>query len=348
MEPDRTPATPADLPHARPLRQSLDMVRRAVRSHGLWHPGDRVLVACSGGPDSMGLLALLVALQPSLGHTLAVAHVDHGLRPESGAVAAQVRLLAESLALPVAVVRVVLTPGAQVEARARDERYRALARVRGDLGCACAATAHHTDDLAETLLLRMARGAGPDALAGIRRMREDGVVRPALDLDRSQLAAWARWAGWLATADLDPMNRDARHARTRVRSDALPALERALPGAVRGLARTADALAQHDGALDGWIRLALGTRIVEDPAHRSMVVDLAGVALDRPCALALVRHLASRLGTAAPSLRALDNVWRWHQRGRRTPCYVHGLLVTTAGTGWRIVARDVADPAPAD
>ena len=191
----------------------------------LWTPADRVLVAVSGGADSVTLLRLL----HGLGLDLAVAHIDHGLRgPESDADAAFVRALAEELGLPVFVERVEVAPG-NVQAAARAARYAAFGRAARAAGASVLATAHHADDLAETVLMQLARGAGPGGLGGVpvsRPLAPDSpvrVVRPLLAVAKADLAACAEAEGWAWREDAS--NTTGRYRRNRVRHRLLPALE---------------------------------------------------------------------------------------------------------------------------
>ena len=290
----------------RPLRRALDTVRRAVRTAKLWSPGARMLLGCSGGLDSMVALELLVQLRPSLRHGLAIAHVDHGLWPGSVAAVSLVRTAAERHGLAFASVRLDLAAGAQLEARARDARYAALQAMGRDLACDGVVTAHNADDQAETLLLRLARGSGLDALAGIRRRRDDGdgllpVVRPLLGLDRPRLRACADSLG-LAWHE-DPSNANIAFTRNDIRHNVLPALEAAVPGAASGLARTAEHLAAHEGVLDAWIGRALAGDLQIGP--EGALLAAAAVPDDPDQIAALLRHVCRRLGAPPPSTRAV-------------------------------------------
>src|SRR5262245_5064280 len=145
-----------------------------VRRHGLLRGGETVLVAVSGGPDSVALLDVLVQLAPGLGVRLAVAHVDHGLRAESGDDAEFVRALAERLGVPFHLERVHVRKGPPwegLEAEARRARHAALELRAGAVGATRIATGHTADDQAETVLMRLLGGAGPRGLAGIAPVR---------------------------------------------------------------------------------------------------------------------------------------------------------------------------------
>ena len=227
----------------------LRALERSARALGL--PGRRVLVACSGGVDSVALLEGLVRLRARLGLELAVGHVDHGLREDSAADAAFVVRLAEKHALAVRSERV--DPGALRSGRssrerptwqeaARRARYDALRRHAEALGADVIATGHTQDDQAETVLLRLLRGAGPDGLAGIpERSPDGGIVRPLLGVSRSEIEAFARREGleWRE----DPSNRSPAYARSRLRRDWIPGLREAFnPQLLRAIADLAEAM----------------------------------------------------------------------------------------------------------
>ena len=213
-----------------------ESVEKAVAS-GLLPSGQAVLAACSGGADSVALAAALAGRSDI---RVAVGHVDHGLRPESAADAEHVRKLAERLGVPLFIERLAGLPvrEAGLEAAAREGRYAALARLAVHAGCSLVATAHTRRDQAETLLLRLLRGAGPGALAGVRRERPISpavrLVRPLLDVSRSATEAYCREQGLAFLSD--PHNVDPARARARLRAlwpellELNPRLEEALAG----------------------------------------------------------------------------------------------------------------------
>ena len=234
----------ARLPTVGTLAES---VANAVRD-GLIPP--RVMVACSGGADSVALAATVARHG---GVTSVIGHVDHGLRPESSGEAVQVRALADRLGVPFFVERLegLTTRASGLEAAARQGRYAALARLAKQAGATAVATAHTRRDQAETLLLRLIRGAGPGALAGVRRRRPlaDGIdlIRPFLDVSRADTEAFCSAEG-LAYVD-DPHNSDP--ARTRARLRALwPQLLELNPRLEEALAGAADLLAEENDLLE--------------------------------------------------------------------------------------------------
>ncbi len=183
-------------------------------------PNARIGVAVSGGPDSLALLLLAASARRGL---VEAATVDHGLRPGSGEEAKQVGEICSGLGVRHNILPVDLgdAPHANLQARAREARYRALGRWATDRGLAAVATAHHCDDQAETLLMRLARGAGVGGLVGIRPSRPLGegdvlLIRPLLDWRRSELREIVDEAG-LRPVD-DPANGDQRFDRSRARA----------------------------------------------------------------------------------------------------------------------------------
>lgn len=205
-------------------------VLHEIRRRRLWTAGQRVAVAVSGGVDSVVLLDVLARTARAHGGRLEVVTVDHRARPDSGADADFVWALAQARGLPV--TRFDLAPGPGTEAAWRAARYAALDRV----GVDAIALGHHGDDLAETVLIQLVRGAGPAAI-GPMSWRRGRYVRPLLSATRAEIAAYATSRGlqWRE----DPSNGDPRHLRVRVRREVLPLLEAIRSGAGRAIARFA-------------------------------------------------------------------------------------------------------------
>jgi tRNA(Ile)-lysidine synthase len=216
-----------------------------------FEPGDLVLVACSGGADSLALAAATAFEAPRAGLRTGAVTVDHGLQVGSAGRAQEVARVLRGLGLaPVEVVQADVGTAGGPEAAARTARYHALAEVAARLGAAAVLLGHSRDDQAETVLLGLARGSGARSLAGMAPA-SGRYRRPFLHLDRATLRQAATAAG-LHPWD-DPHNDDPAFARVRVRREALPALERALgPGVAAALARTARLLRDDADALDGW------------------------------------------------------------------------------------------------
>ena len=216
--------------------------------------GIPLVLAVSGGPDSTALLHGAARLAPRRGWRLTVAHLDHALRPSSAEEARAVADASAALGLPSELRRVDVASLAAAEHRSpedagRQARYRFLEEVATGLGReALIATAHTADDAAETVLLRLARGAGLRGLRGIPA-RRGRIVRPLLGERRAALREALDAAG--IPYSLDPTNEDPRHAaRNRVRAELLPALERLNPAAVEALVRFGRLAADDDDLLD--------------------------------------------------------------------------------------------------
>jgi tRNA(Ile)-lysidine synthase len=250
-------------------------VLAACRRHGFPSAGTRVVVAVSGGADSLCLLLVLDALRPVLGCALTVAHVHHGLRgAEADRDQAFVLGLAAEMGLPCLVERVDVRAGKRPreseEAAARRLRYAALRRLAASAGAECIAVAHTLDDQAETVLQHLLRGAGIDGLAGMRAHQGD-VARPLLEISRRQVEDCLRAFGRAPCQDAT--NGDRRYQRNAVRLDVLPALERLNPRARQALARGASILAQDAE----YLRLAAGEAL----ARLRLTGPPPGIALDR-------------------------------------------------------------------
>ncbi|GAA3751990.1 tRNA(Ile)-lysidine synthase [Spinactinospora alkalitolerans] len=223
-------------------------VRRAL---GGLDAGDLVLVACSGGPDSLALAGAAAFVAPRMGLRVGGVTVDHGLQEGSAERAREVAAVLRGLGLdPVEEVAVAVPRSGGPEGAARTARYAALERIADAHRSAAVLLGHTRDDQAETVLLGLARGSGARSLAGMAP-RAGRYLRPLLDLDRATVHAAAGLMGFEPWRD--PHNADPAYTRSRVRHDALPALERVLgPGIAEALARTAALLRDDADALDAW------------------------------------------------------------------------------------------------
>ncbi|MEV4495080.1 tRNA lysidine(34) synthetase TilS [Micromonospora arborensis] len=278
-------------------------IRVAVRRALTGLPsGGPVLVACSGGADSLALAAATVFVAPRLGRAAALVTVDHGLQDGSAERAEAVADWARGAGFPSAtVVRVEVAgrPGGP-EAAAREARYEALTEAARQQNAVAVLTGHTRDDQAETVLLALARGAGPRGLAGMPARRDlAGVplLRPLLEIGREQTRAACAALG--LSPWQDPHNTDPSYARSRVRADLLPALVRALgPGVVDNLARTARLVAADNAALDELAATALAA--ARCPGRGLSVPGLVGLV---PAVRGRVLHSWAReLGAAAGAL----------------------------------------------
>lgn len=194
------------------------------------------MAAYSGGADSSALLYGLHALRQTEGFELSCVHVNHGLRPQSLEEEAHAIRTAEQLGVPIFVKRVLVTPGQNLEASARTARHMAFREAMKDANAQALALGHHADDQAETLLMRLMYGTGPEGLGGMSEYCR-GLWRPLLPMRRDDLRAFLLELGvnWVE----DSSNLDEHHLRNYLRHQVMPLLERRSPGFQLRVARTA-------------------------------------------------------------------------------------------------------------
>ncbi|MFM7674586.1 MAG: tRNA lysidine(34) synthetase TilS [Synechococcus sp.] len=245
------PAAPAWSAH------HLRLHRWLRRQPALLPPGAAVLLAVSGGQDSMALTALLQDLSRLHHWRLQLWHGDHGWREESARQAAELQRWAEERQLPLQMERAKGLP--QTEDAARRWRYSRLAHWAAEQGCPRVATAHTATDRAETLLLHLARGSHRRGLASLRRLRplqgQTLLVRPLLPFSREDTGRICRSLALPVWHDAS--NEDPRFARNRIRQELLPVLEELHPGASRRIAAQAQRLAEELEAEEELLALVL-------------------------------------------------------------------------------------------
>ncbi|MDC0719734.1 tRNA lysidine(34) synthetase TilS [Nannocystis bainbridge] len=228
------------------IASALGPVRRSLRAAGSPH---RLLVACSGGADSTALVGLLHLLARDEALALIVAHVDHGLRPESADEAAVVARSAAERGLACVSTRLSLSPGSGLPARAREARRAALSAFATAHACDAIALGHTATDQAETLLMHAARGCGLEGLAAMRPW-EAPWLRPLLELPRAGTRALCERMG-MTWCD-DPTNTDEEQPRIRVRERVLPELRAHNPRVEAALVCLATQAADAEEALRDW------------------------------------------------------------------------------------------------
>jgi len=218
----------------------------AVSLHHIFEPGERVVVAVSGGPDSLALLSVLREILPAVPLHLTVAHFDHAWRPDSQDDRDFVASMAAKWGYEFQTARAAGgTP--HTESAARTARYAFLRRIAGETNSTAIALGHTQDDQVETLLLHLLRGSGSRGLGAMRR-RDRDLARPLLDISRHQIETYL--ARLHLTPRRDPSNEDPRFTRNRLRQQLLPAIDAFDSGARELLARTADILGEEDRYLD--------------------------------------------------------------------------------------------------
>ena len=226
-------------------------MRRTIRRHDLCPPGTRLLVAVSGGSDSVALTFILRELAGSFS-IAGLAHFNHHLRPTADRDELFCRALADRIELPFVaggadVREYAASARLGIEDAARRARYAFLHRSAADLGAGRIALGHTRDDQAETFLLKLIRGAGPTGLGGIYP-RRDALVRPLLDVSRADLREYlgTRGEAWVE----DESNAALTNARSRVRHRVIPELDAAYGGPTAASIARAAGLAREDG---GWL-----------------------------------------------------------------------------------------------
>lgn len=287
-----------------------DVVERAgaaVDRHGMLGPEERVLVAVSGGPDSVCLLDVLSRLARRHGYVIAAAHVNHGLSQESDDVAAGVSTAVAEAGFEIHVIRAPDLDGPNLHARAREFRYRFFETIAARWGATRIATGHTLDDRVETTLARLIHGAGTDGLAGLPPS-QGRRIRPLVDIRRSETRAYCDAVG--LNYYEDPANEDERFERVVIRRHVVPAIEeRWGEGAIRAMGVSADRLAEDAAALAG-----LADRVYEGVSKTSeegVSFDL-GVILEAPRAFRrrilerAVGRVRDRSGGIEAALDALE------------------------------------------
>lgn len=216
----------------------LTLAKRTVTDEQLFGSGDRVMVACSGGPDSMALLHVLALMRKKRKHEVIAAGIDHGLRPEAVAELNLVARVAKDHDIRFIKTKVEVREGGNLQERAREARHTALAAAAEQEKATHVALGHTADDRAETVIIRLLRGTGPKGLAAMPAaapafVGDVPLVRPLIAARRRDVMAHLRRHGvpWA----MDPSNFDNRFLRVRVRREVLPLLEDMSPRVVEHL-----------------------------------------------------------------------------------------------------------------
>jgi len=316
--PLRRPAGPEERTGVNPAKTLLHTVRETMATYGMIRPGDGIVVAVSGGSDSLCLLDVLCRLAPAFSLRLAVAHFDHGLREgEDESETRFVRQAARERGLPFEVERAsyaLRDQGGSLEERAREARYAFLERARQAHGAKRVAVGHTLDDQAETVLMRLLRGAGPDGLAAIPPVRDPGVIRPLIQVRRRDVQAYLEEGGisWLT----DSSNLLNRHLRNRIRRELLPELLTYQPRLVEHLGVLADLCREENKFLGELAGAWVEGQALEDGEDGSVALPLTPLLeLSGAFRRRVIRHA---LGRTEGGLRRID---------RRHVASVEGLVL---------------------
>jgi tRNA(Ile)-lysidine synthase len=300
-------------------------VLNTIRQHEMFEPGDSVVVAVSGGPDSVCMLRVLDELSGALSLQLVVAHVDHVTRNgESHRDAAFVERLADSMGLECHIETIDVAgskpPGVSFEIAARRARYEFLENLARNTRSSKIAVGHTANDQAETMLMRLMAGTGRRGIAGMRPVRPLGdvvVVRPLIDVKRTEIMGYLE--SRKITFQIDRTNLDRRYNRNKVRLDLIPTLEREYnPNVADALCRAARLLQEEEDYLSACAR--------ETAAQVVLHEDTSAIAMSRPAYSAASPVLRRRLlidlvrkvseATARPTLESIESADRLCVDGR--------------------------------
>ncbi|MBH0203381.1 MAG: tRNA lysidine(34) synthetase TilS [Nitrospira sp.] len=293
-------------------------VVRTVRSRGLFQRGQHIVVAISGGPDSVALLSILHHLRSRWALTLSAVHCNYGLRgAESERDQQFVEAFCQALGVSLHVRRVGLqTDGRKtsLQAEARDLRYRVMQEIAEHCGADRIAVGHTADDQAETVLLWMLRGAGLTGLSGMPAFRDHNVIRPLYETPRQEILAYLCTAG--VSFREDSSNVKPHYLRNRVRREVIPILAQLVPSSVDALCRLAEICRVDDRYLDRQMT-TLSSSAVERESDGGWKIDRVCLlelpeALQRRCIRNLFRQYDDQL--RSPSLRTVDRIIRLASR----------------------------------
>jgi tRNA(Ile)-lysidine synthase len=298
----------------------LHQVVRTVRSRNLFQRGQHLLVAISGGPDSVALLSILHHLRSRWELTLTAVHCNYGLRgAESEGDQEFVEDFCQGLGVPLHVRRVEFHRDgrkASLQAEARVIRYRVMQEIAEKCEADRIAVGHTADDQAETVLLWMLRGAGLTGLSGMPAYRNNNVIRPLYDSKRQDILMYLRTAG-LSFRE-DSSNVQPRYLRNRVRREVIPILSRLVPSSVDALCELADICREDDRYLDQQVDACCAPAVTRGSAggwaiDRGFLLELP-YALQRRCIRNLFRQNDDHF--RSPSVQTVDRIIRLASKKR--------------------------------
>lgn len=277
-------------------------VAHSMQSHDMVRAGDRVLMAISGGPDSMALARAMQRLALELEIRIGLAHLNHGLRgPDADRDQAFVRQFADEHGLPCFcetrdVAALARDKKTSLEEAGRQARYDFFSRIAADQGYTCLATGHTRDDAVEQVLMALIRGSGSTGLAGIPAIRDHWIIRPLIDCSRLEIMDFLNALD--QTSVTDDSNQDASFLRNRVRNHLIPLLEKDYnPGMKQGLHRLSRILYEENRFLEDHARQAFDT-CVEKKDSQAVILFLAKLETCHPALVPRVfRHAIRHVKT---------------------------------------------------
>ncbi len=308
-------------------------VHQSILARDLLRQGDRIVVAVSGGPDSVALLACLVALSARWKWDLSVGHVNHGLRgAESDGDADFVQRLGYDMGVPVSVRNIRLKKSdaklskQSFQAYAREVRYHALESILKERNATKIALGHMADDQAETVLMWMFRGSGTGGLSGIPLKRGERIVRPILDIPRTDIIAYLKQRQ--LSYRLDSSNAEPVYLRNRLRQDLVPHLKEYAPGIVQTLSRQAEMIRDDHAYLEN-IAAEFFQQICVTKAEQQLQMDTVAL-LALPLS---IRRRVIRCGFQ--QLKGNTHDLRFDVVQRLLDCLKHGQ------SGWTMKISDI-------
>ncbi|TKB72661.1 MAG: tRNA lysidine(34) synthetase TilS [Nitrospira sp.] len=293
---------------------------RTVRQQQLFVPGQHLLVAVSGGPDSIALLSLLYRMVRSWQLKLTVVHCNYGLRgAESDGDESFVKAFCRERDLPLIVHRPLLVKRRQrssLQATARDARYDFMKQLAQEIGADHIAVGHTANDQAETVLMWLMRGAGLAGLAGMRYVREDRIIRPLLAATREEVEGYLDHEG--LTYRRDSSNEKPLYRRNRIRMELLPVILGLAPAAVRVLQRQADVLGEDERYLAGVTTELAGVLVRQCPGGEQRVDRQSFLGLPVALQRRLVRQILRTYDQEerASSLQVVESVRSLFLKGK--------------------------------
>ena len=318
----------------------MDLLPWMERWHMLPPEGGVILCAVSGGRDSVCLLHYLTTIAPRRGFSVAAAHLNHRMRPEAQRDEDFVRGLCREWNVPfyteaAPVYEMAARWGLGVEETGRRLRYDFFLRTADAIGAAYIATAHHAQDQAETVLLNLLRGTGPEGLGGIPPVR-GRIIRPLLQTGRAEIEDYLQKNGLPHVED--STNQDTHYARNRLRRELWPQLETVNPAVTRAIGRTAEIVRGENAYLDTLAAERL-------PAEGTAVETAALLAAPEPLRPRMVRLLLDRLPTGKKDVSAvhMDAVLALAEGGGTLD--LPGGARAVCRNGWlRLTVKETAPP----
>ena len=285
--------------------QTLKKIKHTLSRHRMISEGDSVIVAVSGGPDSVCLLHILHELKNELHIHLVVAHFDHGLRPaEDESETAFVLGLAESLNLPFETAKGHLLAkrarGSKEEV-ARTARYSFLEKVRKKHKARKIALGHNLNDQAETIVMRLLRGSGPSGLTGIPPCRDGSIFRPLIEIERTEIENYLKAKKLASVTDSSNLKTDT--LRNKIRLELMPLLEQHQPQLVHLLGQTAEILRDEDDYLERIAEAWLKKEVTRNPDNTFQLSTASFLALPVALRRRVIRNV---IGKAKKDLRRIS------------------------------------------